>query len=439
MSMHTDWVDELTIAMEVALGSMTAVAHGLPDLDKEDYFKLARGAEANTRSAIRFQDYNIVFLPIPSDAVTLLTRHPEIKKILSNCSESGEYALNGLRSGSMAASKTLPIELISRLVRNAARVGMRKSVEDLSKILAQSSGITLPGFEATIVVGMRLHERWDIIDGIYAIPYRDFETQFDILARSYYSQIPNQIMAHGKSVGVLIREFKWGPALDFEFSLPMRTYVCDLEFGIVLDLVRASAGHTFPVVGQCDRAERWVYEIIGPGFDIGGRPFRPFRVDEIIESVDFYHEKREIVELTIKHWQEMNGMNKKKITLAISRLGSAVSRRGLLAEQDRILDVSIALEILYGLEGSELMYKLATRAAWYLGEDEDEMRKIADGMKKLYGVRSRIIHGGDGKGSEERFSYAYEVARKTLLKHLTRKGIPSTKNWEDVVLGVAET
>ena len=439
MSVHTDWVDELTIAVEVALDSMTAVAHGLPNLDKEDYFKLARSAESNIQSAIRFQDYNVVFLPTPSAAMMVLSRHPEIGRFSGNRSESGEYALIGLRSGSMAASKSLPMELLSRLVRNAARVGVRKSVENLSRILVQSSEINLPGFEATIVLGMRLHERWDIIDGIYAIPYRDFEAQFDTLARSYYSQIPNQIATHGKSVGVLIREFRWGPALDFEFNLPKKTYVCDLEFGIVLDLVRASAGHTFPVVGQCDRAERWVYEIIGPGFDIGGRPFRSFRIDEIIESVEFSHEKREIVNLTIRHWQEMNGMNKKKITLAISRLGSAVARRGLLAEQDRILDVSIALEILYGLEGGELMYKLATRAAWYLGEDEDEMKKIADGMKKFYGIRSRIIHGGGARGREESCSYAYEVARKTLLKHLTRKGIPSTANWQDVVLGVAET
>ena len=77
--------------------------------------------------------------------------------------------------------------------------------------------------------------------------------------------------------------------------------------------------------------------------------------------------------------------------LAIRRLAGSFSRPGgRFGQEDRILDVAIALEMLYGgMTG----HKLAQRAAALLGEIAAEQKGTYDQAKGFYDVRSRIVHG----------------------------------------------
>ncbi len=61
---------------------------------------------------------------------------------------------------------------------------------------------------------------------------------------------------------------------------------------------------------------------------------------------------------------------------------------------DRFIDLSIALENLYGSKEGELSFRISRGAARVLKNDLDGRRELADRLKKtLYPKRSRIVHG----------------------------------------------
>lgn len=77
--------------------------------------------------------------------------------------------------------------------------------------------------------------------------------------------------------------------------------------------------------------------------------------------------------------------------LAIRRFADAQRRA---AFEDRIIDLSIAAEALFLTQtGSELSFRLQTRAAVWLGKDKTERRDVAARFKRLYDARSKIVHG----------------------------------------------
>ena len=115
-----------------------------------------------------------------------------------------------------------------------------------------------------------------------------------------------------------------------------------------------------------------------------------------------------------------------------------------LAVDDRVLDVSIALEILYSLDSLEITHKLSTRAGWYLGSGSDDRLRIRKLVTDFYGLRSGVVHGGRGrKKGQKRMSgnpklelqgEAYDIARATVLEHLKRGCMPDDRQWNEIVM-----
>ena len=78
------------------------------------------------------------------------------------------------------------------------------------------------------------------------------------------------------------------------------------------------------------------------------------------------------------------------INLAIRRLAASFSRPGgRFGVEDRILDVAITLEVLYGGKTGR---KLAPRAAGLLGTSAAEQKWTYDQARRFYGLRSTIVH-----------------------------------------------
>ena len=138
----------------------------------------------------------------------------------------------------------------------------------------------------------------------------------------------------------------------------------------------------------------------------------------------------------LKDWDSFAAADRNSLFLAIRRLSASLSRSGSLAGQDRILDISIALEILYKLSGGEITYKLATRAGWYLGNEACERLRIKKTLSDFYGFRSAIVHGRRVKKSgDEVRKQAFDIARKTLLRHLANGNMPDDQHWSGIVMG----
>jgi Apea-like HEPN len=84
---------------------------------------------------------------------------------------------------------------------------------------------------------------------------------------------------------------------------------------------------------------------------------------------------------------------RRKLHLPLARLGSAKRH---FRPDDRALELVLGLEALLSIdEGQQDQISLAfrLRGAWLLGKDEDDRVALYEFFKKLYAVRSGIVHG----------------------------------------------
>lgn len=89
-----------------------------------------------------------------------------------------------------------------------------------------------------------------------------------------------------------------------------------------------------------------------------------------------------------------------RFDLALSRYSwsQSVSKRSW---QDRVVDLAIVVETLFSRdEKQEIQHKAATRAALLLGKNASESNRIFSTIKKIYGLRSKIVHGSTSHGDD---------------------------------------
>ena len=222
---------------------------------------------------------------------------------------------------------------------------------------------------------------------------------------------------------------------------------------LVIALLSVVLGRSLPVVASTFKSAPWIDDFLdregggGTSYDPEGRIGS---VDRSAISV----EDKAAAERAIEDWDSFAMPERETLALAIARLSTSLSRRGSwaipnLAVDDRMLDVSIALEILYSLDSLEITHKLSTRAGWYLGRGADDRLRIRKLVSEFYGLRSDVIHGGRGrkKGGKrmsrspkrELQGEAYEIARATVLKHLQRGCMPDDRQWNEIVMDCVPT
>lgn len=105
-----------------------------------------------------------------------------------------------------------------------------------------------------------------------------------------------------------------------------------------------------------------------------------------------------------------NGNNSFKI--ASSRLGFGLERR---LDEDRLMDFMVGLESIYLPDGhDELTFRLSLRVAYLLSEKPTERKELFKFMKKIYNLRSKIVHGKKYNLSKDEINKVEEILRKSL-------------------------
>ena len=88
---------------------------------------------------------------------------------------------------------------------------------------------------------------------------------------------------------------------------------------------------------------------------------------------------------------------------------------------DRFIDLLVALEALYGDEDStSAAHKIAFRAATVVGTSPSRREKLFPLIKKIYGQRSRILHGRSAGTSLDNMRELEDVVRDSLVWFLER-------------------
>jgi hypothetical protein len=94
-------------------------------------------------------------------------------------------------------------------------------------------------------------------------------------------------------------------------------------------------------------------------------------------------------------WSKLqNPKVKKTLDTAVRRFGYSCVRHG---SEDRIIDLMIAAEALFlqGKNEGEKSFRLALRAAYFLGTNSESRKQVYDRMRKAYGLRSKLVHGAN--------------------------------------------
>ena len=122
--------------------------------------------------------------------------------------------------------------------------------------------------------------------------------------------------------------------------------------------------------------------------------------------------------------------SRRRLDIALRRLRNVSEK---LDEEDRVIDLCIALEALFMEEGewNEQRMIIARRGSWHFADSVQERRRIRDALKEFYELRSRIVHGNPAplqSPDEDRHrsmltSKVLDVARASL-KTMIAEGRP---------------
>ncbi len=380
----------------------------------------------------------------------VLARHPALADLLP---KSNNWHLYSLAHGMPCTTEKLLATLIDRLLDTANHIGIEPAARTLDRLLSDAEKRNLPGFDLTFFRGLKFAGRWDIAPGLYVLPFPMLKQQI----RRRTGRRPDSLLygidpGDEQSVAVLVSEFRWGPVI---VSTEGRTLSdpYPVEMNLVFDhnplllvaLMAVTLQRPLWILFKTFCAEPWVddfFDVAGGGGVYFSSP-TPLGPSTFPEATP---EAAEITERAFREWNALPVSDREVLALAVTRLSESLSRTGMLTEQDRTLDVSIALEILYRLDDGEITQKLSTRAGWYLGNDLDDRIETRKAIAKFYGLRSQIIHGASAmRGRKQKPStptveqqireQAFQVARATLFRHLERGRVPAKDDWSAIVMG----
>lgn len=93
--------------------------------------------------------------------------------------------------------------------------------------------------------------------------------------------------------------------------------------------------------------------------------------------------------------------------------------------EESFLFFTIALEclVLPTKDNRELGYRLSQRVAQLLGRNTRERRNLMERTKKLYSIRSDIVHSGRYEVSEKEYAEIYNITKNTILRLLASQQV----------------
>ena len=391
------------------------------------------------------EEYYAPLCSVLDPARGILRSHPTLARIASPIIGQDEFCMDILNTSNL----TSPADLIAGLMARAAELSgdrFRTATGELNALLtpaaegdpASGAGELDVGYDAVLFYGLTLKERIDFVDGMVILPFEHMRAFVD--EHLVEELAPPGAGFHGwRSVGAVVRPFRWRPAFrrtgcegepELENPWPFLR-----EAWIFLELL--AVAHAAPVLCLATLAhciDRSAGRLLGLADHSGsidrGRSAQQFDgFAECLELVpEALAEAREAFEnRKSKRYEEMAPI--------VGRLAEALARDGRFAHQDSILDVAIALERMYGLDGGEISHKMRTRIAWFLGVDAESRFREMKTVKEFYEARSAIVHNRKKKVSWQRnheaFDKGFDIARRTLFK-LLHEDPP--ENWDELVI-----
>ena len=443
------WIERLAVALEAIAASARPSYSPLPPETmrprtydeylsslRRGYRSLAARAKHDSTAASQFEDSHLLLDTDPAEARDILREHPLMKPGLVG---------SGKREGvGFTILDTWRRSGLSGLVLGLARLSVKEGGEEaagrLHRFLTAGANARVPAYEITVFHGLVVATRFDLGHGAYVAPYEHARVEFDLpdepepLAKTSY---PN--------AAVLVRRLGYGPGvapLDDEPGLHHVQVVYDFptdyridgerwpyDSRLLVDLLSIAARSPLLARTSYVRLDKWIGEI-ARNLALGTLRSAGYVSDVWPIDRDLSKSDIDIFAALSRGWCTYAGKSD-AMNLAIRRLAASFSRPGgWFGVEDRILDVAIALEVLYGDTGS----KFSPRAAALLAATSAEQMRIYDQARRFYKVRSGIVHPTEPTPTTDVLELELQAGRdlacRTLVSLLNREApVP----WADVM------
>ena len=314
--------------------------------------------------AVGEQDYCAPLCTVLDPVRRLLMSHPTLARVIGPTIGRNDFYVHVLRSDQL----TSPTNLIAGLMARAAELSgdCFQAATELNAFLTPSPGEgnseSVPngldiGYHVVLFYGLTLTERINVTDDIMLLPFEQVRAFVD--ERQVAELAPTGAGVHDwRSLGAAVRSFRWIPTF-YRTSYEGEFQLCDpwqffREAQTFLELL--GVAHAVPVLCLAALAhciDRSAGRLLG-GVDYRGAVYRA----RSAQGFDGFDECPKLAPEAFAEAQEaFNGRTSErygKMAPIISRLAEALTRDGRFAVEDRILDVAIALERMYELDGGEI-------------------------------------------------------------------------------------
>ena len=315
--------------------------------------------------------------------------------------------------------------------------GCDQSADDFERLIDEGAVSGLRGYEVYLLENVSVHEPQLVSPGLWIEPKDGVRAILDphgIYSRSHEFELDMWESA----ASALIREMTWGPAFGSGEEAPMIRYEWKQDVKETAKWMTITLNQEVRIMEKYVVSEPWIQDVtFAPDWpfpqSVDNRRWQ--REEELPSTVD----AERIVEAWRWFWDTSDTSKSlaDNVQLAAQRLENAASRTGRLANQDKVIDVSIALESLYEVpQGSEITEKLSTRVAWFMAESGsvEERVEIKRKVKEFYKLRSSVIHGTYKEVGGEVLEWIFEIARRTLKRRIDEGG-GGEEYWQQLTLG----
>ena len=378
-----------------------------------------------------------------------LHSHPTIERVMSPIIGKDDFWIQVLGNGQSICLT----DLLAGLVVRASKLpgdGFVAAAKELEAFLDRAwierktcvPGNLDTGYDTVLFYGLNIKKRIDIANDMAIFPFEQVQA---FVEKSQIKELAPQGagLHEWQSVGAVVRPFKWKPKFyregNIRSSQPNLSEVEHTEIFFqqaVVFLELLAVAHTTPVLRLAMLPQRIKHAaglLLGgvsrSGSFSQGRSAQGFNGFEVCPEL-----VPEALAVAREAFDNRDHKRFEEMAPIIARLDEALARDGQFASEDKILDVAIALERMYQLDGGEISHKMRTRVAWYLGDDAGSRLQEMETIKKFYNSRSGIVHNKRKQNSPERnhkiFNEGFSIARRTLFK-LLREERP---DWDKLVV-----
>ncbi|WP_436397721.1 hypothetical protein [Roseobacter sp. S98] len=366
----------------------------------------------------------------------ILRSHPSLARALGKRIGNDEFHVEILNGKSLTWLTQMVAGLLERALDHGDG-GYRKAANELGSILDLSSttlevdvpnGLDL-GYDFLLFHGPEIGNEFEIQEGLVVKPAAALS---DYLDREWLRDfVPAEMDRRDwRQIGAVVRPFKWRPAFrrktDYREerpSWPPRFEDDALTFLEILSIANQTAILPFMLMHGC--VHRSAHALLGLAHSQGGyqpislvgRRHDPFRTPPQLQNSS--------IDLAKEAFSKRSDEEFKRLAPIIHRLSEALARLGRFGANDRILDVSQSLELMFRPKGGGISRKLQDGMAELLGIDEAHKDDIRTAIKQFYDVRSAIVHGATDarrrRNLEDRqsaFISGFNLTQQALFKML---------------------